>query len=64
MTDQKKPEALADEELEGAQGGLLGTIMGTQAPQQPGAGVGSLGTSTTFSLKQPTTRMEEENPDE
>ncbi|MEL6476075.1 MAG: hypothetical protein AAFR17_02005 [Pseudomonadota bacterium] len=66
MTDKDKIEEVSDGELDQAQGGFASWVTGTlSAKAEPGKGdgFGSWGTGT-MSLKQPTTRMEEENPDE
>ena len=66
MTKDKTPEAISDEDLDQAQGGFGSWETGTlSAKAEPGRGdgFGSWGTGT-MSLKQPTTRMEDENPDE
>ena len=66
MTDQKKPEVLADDELETATGGFgsWGEPVGTFDGQRKKAnGFGSWGT-TGSTLKQPGTNMDAVNEDE
>ena len=65
MAYQKKPEKIADEDLEGAQGGnpLYFNENLKVAPKE-GDGFASWGTATTTSLKKPGTNMEVVNEDE
>ena len=71
MTDQKKPEIIDEEDLDAVQGAagkarfdeisVMKQVDNTSTSQ--GDGFGSWCTGT-LNLKQPGTRMEEENPDE
>lgn len=68
MADQKKPETVADDDLENAQGGFgtwaTTSTTGVKQARKDGDGFGTWGTATTTGLKQPGTNMEVVNEDE